>query len=68
MMLSYESLALSTSGGEGLWLLSDLLFLSLEPQVLDFSDNILAELLALSNFSLALPTGFCPEVVHDLEL
>ena len=36
--------------GKGLWLLSSLLFLSLELLVLDFSDNILADLLLLSDF------------------
>ena len=51
-----------------MWLLSDLLFLSLELQVLDFSDDMLADLLELSYFSLAFPTGFSPEMVPDLEL
>ena len=68
-LLLYESLPPppATWGG-GFWHLSGLLLLSLEPQVLDFSDDVLAHLLVLSDFSLALPTGFCPKVVQGVEL
>ena len=68
MLLPYESFSPSPSWGEGLRLISDLLFLSLEPQVLDFSDDEDADLLEPSDFSLALPVGFCLETVQGLEL
>ena len=68
MLLLYESLAPPAAWGGCFWHLSSLLLLSLEPQVLDFSDDVLALLLVLSDFSLTLPTGFCPEVVQSVEL
>ena len=59
---------LAPLGGKGLWLVSDLLFGSLESQVLDFSDDVDADLLYTSDFTIPLPIGFFPETVSGLEL
>ena len=59
-MFSYERLAPPALGGGGFWHFSCMFLFSVVLEVLDFSDDTLADLLVPSNFSFALHTGFCP--------
>ena len=53
--------------GHGVLAFTRLLFLSLQLLAPDLSDNILADLLLLSDFSLVFPEGFSLELVLDLD-